>query len=328
MKSLLRPKTRNINGYSKSFYQAPDQKNESESLKSVTTGKTLTCIHIAKPRRRQGAKRRSDLIAWSAARDDACVPRLRRLVGLPPWGGETAKSSERAERLPYFNVTAQLFQPAPKALSFGRRIAFARCITADFATMTVSSPNEGGSLFAPRFIRNLRRGHFSVRDEFDCQQPSFTPAIGFPFILFVDDFGHVWPPSFIPMSDYDEAKRRRMPGGWRDARREQRRSSVTDVQQSQAHGRQADSPHLESDLELVWVLPFLSFSCSVLVCQLQTAKWYNSYALGVSEAISAAVLNWAPRSASPVRSWSNCSNAYSPQFLTTNGSGYTAPSPK
>jgi hypothetical protein len=42
-------------------------------------------------------------------------------------------------------------------------------------------------------IRDLRRGHFSVRNEFDCQQPSFAPAVGLPIILFVDDFGHVWP---------------------------------------------------------------------------------------------------------------------------------------
>jgi hypothetical protein len=51
------------------------------------------------------------------------------------------------------------------------------------------------------------------------------------------------------MSDQDEMKQRRMPGGWRGARREQSRSSVTDEQQSQAHGRQADSAQLDSDLE-------------------------------------------------------------------------------
>jgi hypothetical protein len=48
----------------------------------------------------------------------------------------------------------------------------------------------------PRYVANicdLCRGHFSVRDEFDCQQPSFAPAIRFSLILFVDDFGHVWP---------------------------------------------------------------------------------------------------------------------------------------
>jgi len=51
------------------------------------------------------------------------------------------------------------------------------------------------------------------------------------------------------MSNQDETKARRMPGGWRGERRKQSQSSVTDEQQSQTLGRPADSAHLESDLE-------------------------------------------------------------------------------